>query len=382
MITSMAVSGCSIIEDNTNETTTVINDAESFEGTIHIVTDESLASSEYLNASLEAFDALHTKWTITFDVISSDYTNVTSSAAEETDITDIYIYNASVATYLASNSYIAEIGGDTLKMIQEEDASPLISAITYQSAVYGVPYTAKTNVLYYDTSVFEEDDVKSLESILKKGKIGIQLSNSDIVSAFYLINGLNFDLTTDTEITNYLLDMTKNKNYVDTNDVTQLGDGVDAVIASTDSYEEAHAALGNKNLGVAILPTFKPNDKNVQMKSFIDETFVAVNPNSSNIKIAVALAQYLGSSSCSKDLYDNYSMIGANRAIEDEDFLAIVADALSTSSTSRPSILSTKQNYYSAFESMGQKITASSITSENAAEHTNEMITSMTAAIE
>lgn len=383
LVTSLPLSGCSILESKQKEAKTIINDAEDFEGTIHIVADESLASSEYFNASLDAFDEMHAKWNLIYDIQSGEYTSISASSGSEDEvIPDLYVYDASVAAYLASNSLIAELGGDTLKMMQSEITNTLINGITYNSAVYGVPYTANTYVLYYDTSVYKDSEVKKLSSLLKNGKVGISLSNSDVVSSFYLSNGLSFNVDTDTQITNYLLELIKEKNFVDSEDVSTLGDGLDAVIASTDSYEAAHDALGDKNLGVAVLPTYELNKTDIQMKSFINETFVAVNPESENIKVAVTLAQYLGSSSCSKDLFEEYGIIGANRAIEDEEFLSTVGKAFETSSTSRPSVTSSYQNYYSAFASLGQQILSGSITSDSAYDKTNEMINSLTAAIQ
>lgn len=383
IVTSLGMSGCSILESKQSQAKTIINDAEDFEGTIHIVADEALASSEYLNSSLDAFDALHAKWDLGYDIQSKEYTSIsTYSGSEEEIIPDLYVYDASVVSSLASQGFIAEIGGDTLKMMQNEDANTLVNGITYNSAIYGVPYTAKTYVLYYDTSVYKDSQVSKLSSLLKNGKVGISLSNSDIVSSFYLSNGLNFNVDTDTQITNYLLQLSKEKNFVDSDDVSKLGDGLDAIIASTDSYEAAHDALGEKNLGVAILPTYELNEQDIQMKSFMDETFVAVNPESENIKVAVTLAQYLGSSSCSKDLFDDYGIIGASRAIEDEEFLSLVGKALEISSTSRPRVASSYQNYYSAFNSLGQQLLSGSITSENAYDKTNEMIQSLSAAIQ
>lgn len=388
MVTSIFFSGCSVLDSKTKDKTTVINDAESFEGTIHIVAEENIANSEWLADSLEAFDKLHSKWNVSFDVQSGEYTsitdtNTTESLTEDTAVTDLYIYDSTVVSYLASRGFIAEIGGDTLEMI-EEDPVPVVNAVTYNNGVYAVPYSAETLVLYYDTSIYEADDVKKLATLLKNGNVGIDLNNPDIVSSFYLVNGMNFSTEVATPITEYLLTLVKNKNFVESNDVSKLGNGLDAIISTSDQYEAAHDALGDKNLGVAVLPTFKVNDDDKQMKSFLDERAVCINPNSENIKVAVTLANYLGSAEVSKDLYKNYGIIGANGTVEIEDdlFLATMLNALSTSSISRPSVSSSFKNYYSAFESMGQQLLSGSVTVENEIEKTNEMNANMVAAVE
>lgn len=388
IVTSIFFSGCSILDSKTKEKTTVINDAEDFEGTIHIVCEESIANSEWLADSLEAFDKLHNKWSVSFDVQSREYTsitdtNTTESLTEETAVTDLYIYDSTVVSYLASRELIAEIGGDTLKMIQD-DPTPVVNSVTYNNGVYAVPYSAETLVLYYDTSTYEADDVKKLATLLKNGKVGIDLNNPDIVSSFYLANGMNFSSEVATPVTEYLLTLSKNKNFSSESDVSKLGDGLDAIISTNEQYEAAHDALGDKNLGIAVLPTFKVNDVDKQMKSFAYETAVCVNPNSENIKVAVTLANYLGSAECSKDLYKNHGIIGANGTVEIEDdlFLATMLNALNTSSVSRPSVTSSYKNYYSAFESMGQQLLSGSVTVENEEEKTNEMNANMVAAVE
>ena len=49
--------------------------------------------------------------------------------------------------------------------------------------IYGVPFTTNTWFMYYNKKTFTEDDVKSLDTMLEKGKVSFPLSNSWYIAA-------------------------------------------------------------------------------------------------------------------------------------------------------------------------------------------------------
>ena len=61
----------------------------------------------------------------------------------------------------------------------------MAATVTYDGDIYAVPYTSNTWFMYYDKRVFSEDDVKSLDTMLEKGKVSFPLSNSWYIQAFY-----------------------------------------------------------------------------------------------------------------------------------------------------------------------------------------------------
>ena len=75
--------------------------------------------------------------------------------------------------HLIEANDIAELGGETLNTIENENSSTVVNTVTYDGAVYGVPYTSSdTWCMYYDKSVFGEDVVKNIDAMLEKGKVG------------------------------------------------------------------------------------------------------------------------------------------------------------------------------------------------------------------
>ena len=49
-------------------------------------------------------------------------------------------------------------------------------------------FTTNTWFMYYNKKTFTEDDVKSLDTMLEKGKVSFPLTNSWYIAAFYLVN--------------------------------------------------------------------------------------------------------------------------------------------------------------------------------------------------
>lgn len=65
----------------------------------------------------------------------------------------------------------------------------MAATVTYDGDIYAVPYTSNTWFMYYDKRVFSEDDVKSLDTMLTKGKVSFPFDNGWYLNAFYAANG-------------------------------------------------------------------------------------------------------------------------------------------------------------------------------------------------
>ena len=90
--------------------------------------------------------------------------------------------------------------------------------------------------MYYDKRVFSEDDVKSLDTMLTKGKVSFPFDNGWYLNAFYAANGCTifgdgtdkaagYDFSGDkaVAVTNYIVDLFANPNFVMDNNEGSLG---------------------------------------------------------------------------------------------------------------------------------------------------------------
>ena len=152
--------------------------------------EDQVDSSSWLPTMCEQFNDAHPEWNITFTYevcsegdASKNVTQDVSAAA------DVYMFaNDQLGTLVQANA-IAQLGGSYLDEVLNDNPDTMIDSVTStDGGVYGVPFTGNTWFMYYDTSVFSEDDVKSLDTMLEKGKVAFPLTDSWYIASFYYAN--------------------------------------------------------------------------------------------------------------------------------------------------------------------------------------------------
>ena len=362
--------------------------------------DQSDDNGKWLQTECEKFAAEHEEWDITFvyGVCSEGdaKTNVTTDASKAADV---YMFANDQIPDLLKAGAIAELGGGTVDAIKANNSATTVNTVVYDGGVYGVPFTANTWFMYYDKSVFSDEDVKSLDAMLAKGKVAFPLSNSWYIAAFYVGNGctlfgadgsdaaagIDFSGDKAAAVTDYLVDLAANPNFV--NGDVSTTTGVAAFFSGTWDYQKALDAYGD-NLGVAAAPSFTLNGELKQMKAFAGSKAIGVNPQTKlyaeHPEIAVALAAYLGGTSAQQDHYDLRKIIPTDVAINVGDDLLAKAqmDTMDFASIVQP-LQADMGNYWTPAQSMGEEIVAGIVTHDNAAEKTEAMNETMnTAAVQ
>lgn len=358
---------------------------------------EDQKGDNWLKTECEAFAEAHPEWDLTFEYgVCSEGDAKTNLGTDAEAGADVYMFaNDQIADLIKANA-IAELGGDAAKQVEEQNDENIVNSVTYEDGVYGIPFTANTWFMYYDKRVFSEDDIKSLDTMLEKGKVGFQLSDSWYIASFYAGNGctlfgedgtdedagIDFSGDKAAAVTNYLVDLVANPNFVndaDESGLAGLADGsVNAIFSGTWDYDAVVEAVGEENVGVAQLPTYTLSDGTTcQMKSFAGSKAIGVNPNSKNPEAAVALAAFLGSTEAQQAHYDMRSIIPTDKTIQVSDELAQAQmDTIANTSILQP-LVSEMGNYWDPAANMGSELVAGTVTHENAAEKTEAMNESM-----
>ena len=361
--------------------------------------DQSDDNGNWLQTQCEAFAAEHPEWNITFKYgVCSEGDAKTNIGTDPSAGADVYLYANDQIPDLLKAGGIAEFGGSTLDAIKANNSETTVNTVTYDGAVYGVPFTGNTWFMYYDKSVFSDDDIKSLDAMLEKGKVAFPLDNSWYIASFYVANGCTlfgadggdaeagFDFSGDkaVKVTDYLVDLVANKNFAN-GDVGTNADAK-AFFSGTWDYEKALDAYGD-NLGIAAAPSITIDGEPKQMKAFAGSKAVGVNPTTalyaSHPEVAVALAAYLGGTDAQQAHYDLRNIIPTDVNITVDDALAQAQmDAMDFASIVQP-LQADMGNYWTPAESMGKELVAGTVTHKNAAEKTEAMNTSMnTAAVQ
>lgn len=393
-MTATMVAGCGSKGSNSASGTEGSGD-DKWSGTITVWSPQEDQDTGWLSKECEAFNEAHPEWDITFKYgVCAEGDVKTTVTQDVKKAADVYMLaNDNIPDLVAANA-LAELGGSYLEDVQANNSESIASSVTYNDQLVAFPFSSNTWFMYYDKSVYSEDDIKSLDTMLEKGKVSFPLSNSWYIQAFYVGNGcslfgdgteadkgVDFGGDKAAAVTNYLVDLAANPNFINDADgagLAGLRDGsVNAVFSGTWDAEAVKEALGD-NMGVAALPTFTLDGKECQMKSFMGSKAIGVNPNAENMQASMALAAYLASEDAQKDHYDMRNILPSNTNIDvsSDQIAAAVSDTMKNTSIVQP-LLAEMSNYWSPAENMGKNIIAGEITHDNAAEKTEDMNTAM-----
>ena len=363
--------------------------------------DQSADNGNWLDKELKAFQEAHPEWEIKFKIgVSSEGDTLKNIQTDPEAAADVFMYANDQIPGLLDAGALARFGGAALEQIQSQNSETTVNTVTYNDGVYGVPFTGNTWFMYYDKRVFSEDDVKNLDTMLKKGKVGFPLSNSWYIASFYVANGCTlfgengadadagFDFSGDkaVAVTDYLVDLVANKNFVDANGLTPsaLAEGtINSLFSGTWDYSAVVDAIGEENVGICAAPTYTLNGEEKQLKAFAGSKAIGVNPNSKYPEVAVALAAFLGSTQAQQDHFDLRSIIPTDLSITVDNALAKAQmDAMDYASIVQP-LHSTMGQYWSPAENMGKELVAKTVTHKNSAKKTEAMNKTMnTAAVQ
>ena len=412
LVTAMAVSmvGCGSkdADKNTEKKDTevvaatekeAVAEDEAWEGDLTVWSPQEDQDTNWLQDQCEAFAAEHPNWKINFNYGVCPEGEAKDNVTKDVEAAaDVYMLANDNIPDLVSAGALSELGGDYLGYVTSTNSDSILASVTYNDSVVAFPFTPNTWFMYYDKSVFSEDDVKNFDTMLEKAgeagkKVSFKLTDSWYIEAFYVANGCTlFGDGTDTDagidfggdkaaaVTEYLVDLAANPNFLvdaDGSGLAGLGDSVAALFSGTWDAEAVKEKLGD-NMGVAALPTVTIDGKEGQMKSFIGSKAIGVNPNAENQQVAMSLAAYLAGEKAQTAHYEMRNLLPSNINISlaDDPIATAVTNVMTDTSIMQP-LCKEMSNYWLPAENMGKNIQSGEVTKDNAAEKTEEMNTTM-----
>lgn len=376
-------------------------EAENITLTVWGPQEDQVDDNSWLPQMCQKFASEHPEWNITFKYgVCPEGDASKNVTADASAAADVYLFANDQLGTLVQAKAIAQLGGKYLDEVKaENDATMMASVTAADGGVYGVPFTSNTWFMFYNKAIFTDEDVKSLDTMLEKGKVAFPMTNSWYNAAFYLANGgtmfgdngndgaagIQFGGENGAAVTKYLVNLAANPNFV--NDVSGAGlDGlrngtVGAIFSGSWDAAAVQEALG-ENFGAAQLPTVTIDGEAKQLKAFAGSKAVGVNPNCKNPQAAVALAVYLGSAEAQKAHYEMRGVIPcAVSLLEDEviknDAVAVAqANTVANTAILQPSIPEMTA-YWDPAQHMGEAIVNGEVTADNAAEKTDLFVESL-----
>lgn len=357
--------------------------------------DQSKDSGEWLQTMCNNFAKEHPEWDITFVYGVADEATAADQVAQDPEASaDVFLYANDRITSLTDADAVAKFGGKYKEEIESTNSEELLDSLTVDGELYGVPFTTNTWYMFYDKSVFSEEDVKNLDTMLEKGTVSFPFTNSWYLPAFYLGNGCTLfgDGTDESkgvdfagekalEATNYAIDLAANPNFkidADGSGLAGLRDGsVKAMFTGSWDANAIKEALG-ENMAVSSLPTYTINGQEKQMLAYAGSKAIGVNAHSECMEQAVALAVYLGGSDAQRAHYEMRTVIPCNtellkeKDIASDPLVQAQNDTFNNTSILQPFVAS-MSNCWTPVENMGKGIRNKSVTHENAEEQTEAM---------
>lgn len=357
--------------------------------------DQSKDSGEWLQTCCETFAAEHPQWDITFVYGVADEATAADQVAQDPEASaDVFMFANDRLTTLVDSNGVTKLGGKYREEVESENSQGVLDSLIMDDELYGVPFTTNTWFMYYDKSVFSEDDIQNLDTMLEKGVVSFPFTNSWYLPAFYLGNGctlfgdgtdeaqgVDFGGQKALDVTEYLIDLAANPNFkidADGSGMAGLRDGsISALFSGSWDANAVQEALG-ENMGVAALPTYTLNEEEVQMRAYAGSKAIGVNPNSDNMVAAVELAVYLGSAEAQELHYELRNVIPCNETllekgeVASDSLVAAQTDTFNRTSILQP-FVSKMANCWTPVENMGKGIRNKSVTHENAQEQTEAM---------
>lgn len=357
--------------------------------------DQSKDSGEWLQTMCEQFADDHPEWDITFVYGVADEATAADQVAQDPEASaDVFMYANDRLTTLTDANALVKFGGKYREEIEKTNTEEVINSLTMDEELYGVPFTTNTWFMYYDKSVFSEEDIKNLDTMLQKGVVSFPMTNSWYLPAFYIGNGctlfgdgtdeskgVDFGGEKAVEVTDYIIDLASNPNFkidADGSGIAGLRDGsISAMFSGSWDANGVKEALGD-NMGVAALPTYTLNGEEKQMMAYAGSKAIGVNPNCDDMVAAVELAVYLGSADAQKAHYELRNVIPCNTELLEQKEIANDPLVMAQNNTfNYTSILqpfvSKMNNCWTPVENMGKGIRNGSVTYDNAAEQTEAM---------
>ena len=353
--------------------------------------------SGWIQKMAEQFSEAHPTWDITFKYETCSEGDAGKTVQQDpTAAGDVYLFANDQLTMLLESDAIAQIGGSALDYVKETNSETMLATVSKDGKVYGFPFTANTWFMYYNKSIYTEDEVKSLDTMLTKdAKVAFPIANSWYFQAFYAaVGGVFCGPNGDDEAagivlgengtaaTKYLVNLVKNPKFMKDDagsGLAGLKDGsVGAIFSGTWDYQAVVDALGAENVGICELPTINVEGKDYSLKSFAGSKAVGVNPNCENQKVAVAFAQYLASEDAQKAHYEMRNIVPCNTKLLATD--AVKSDALAQAQSNtvantaiiQPANTTFNNNWWNNATTMADSIMNGTVTEENAADQTAE----------
>ena len=356
----------------------------------------------------EAFAAAHPEWDITWitEVVGEDVAKENILKDVEA-AADVFLFSSDQLVELVNAGAIARLGGETEKMVKETIAESVQETAMVGDAVYGIPFTHNTFYMYYDKTLMNEEDIKTIEGIVNKDtpedvynfyfesgggwKLGAWYYGAGLSvfgeNGYDMEAGVDWNNETGVAVTEYLIDLINNPKvaYDQEISVSELIENHRLGVWFDGSWNEQNwAKILGDDLGRAVIPTYNLNGEDVQLKGFYSSKCIGVNATSKNMEAAVAFAAFLGNEENQLLRFEKSGQIPANinasnsEAVQNDPLAAVIAEEVNVASVTQPTSAEFTSKYWNYANTIPTEIRSGELTKDNVQAKLDQFVKAMT----
>lgn len=355
----------------------------------------------------DEFAKAHPEYNITWDISITNVDESCDALTTDADTAaDVFIMPSGSVSQLVDAGLLYPITYDqeNINAMYSENA---LDACSKDGILYGIPSTPNSWFMYYNKTMYTEDEVKSLDTMMAKdlgdgiANFSCTVANSWYIEAFFYGAGCTLygaDGTDPKDCTwnnadgvaagEYLIDLVNNPKYLEDQDGiagARMKEGTLAALCSgTWAYTELYEVLGD-DLGAVALPTFMINGKEAQMSNFADYKCYAVKSGTKEPLAAQQLAEWFANEQNQLARYEANATTPTCLSLQDnEQINANVATAALLAQTAyavpQPAI-SQINEYWTPVEAFGTGIVNKEITKDNLKDNLDTVVSSVTSSL-
>jgi arabinogalactan oligomer/maltooligosaccharide transport system substrate-binding protein len=361
--------------------------------------EDQQEDNSWLLAMEESFQKKHPEYNITW--VNAECSEGDVSWLMEDDpesAADVYLFANDQMGFLKDINALSPLRGKYLEQVIADNSQILVDTVTFtDNQVYGFPIANNTWFMYYNKNVFSEEDVKSLDTMLTKGRVAFPWDAPWYSGTFFLANGgqifgekgndaaagIQFGVNNGGyEATLKMMELAAHPNFLE--DINGLGwsgmvDGtVDAYFSGSWDHASLKEFLGDA-LGAVQPPMVEIDGQQKQMMAFAGSKAVGVNPAADHQTAAMEFAAHLASAEGQKLRYELRGIIPAAEAFADDpeinaDPVAMAErNTMSNAAVVQPTIVE-MSNYWAPVATFGGNVVNGYVDAENYAQEVDQLM--------
>ena len=403
LVLSLLLAGCG--GSGTTETQAAVSGTTGVQD-VHLKVWVPEEEQDIMQQMADSFAAAHPEYNFSIEMSIMGIDEANAQLKTDADsAADVFQLASGGVPELQKMGLLLPIGYNEAEL-RELYAENAITAVTAEDGLlYAVPFTPNTFFMYYNTSMFTEEDVKSLDAMLAKDlgddvtyNVAFPVSGSWYLESFFFAAGCtlfgedgkdpsSMDWNNEKGLAagQYMIDLVNNPKFIDDKNgigMSLLREGkVGAIFSGTWDADVVQEALG-ENYGAAKLPTANINGTDSQLRNFGDYKTYAVK---SSTKYPLAAQQFAEWICNEENQLLRYEAIGVSPCITSLAESPELADDLATAALvaqsehyyPQPNIPQINE-YWTPATAFGEGVVNKTITSENLQEQLDAFVNAVT----